>query len=133
LVNNKITQVGVSHLHLKDTYKYEKIGYENVIGNTGAFLLISKLLFNKIGGFSPNYIECFEDVELNLKLICLNKTNILCRGAVAYHYESKTRDNDENKLKKLQEDYRERLFPFVISNINKLKKHIQIIPPQYIK
>lgn len=133
IVDNKINQLGVSHLHLKDTYKYEKIGYENVIGNTGAFLLISKLLFNKIGGFSPNYIECFEDVELNLKLICLNKTNILCRGAVAYHYESKTRDNDENKLKKLQEDYRERLFPFVINNINKLRKHIQIIPPQYIK
>ena len=36
---------------------------------------------------------------------------------MAYHYESKTRDNDENKLKKLQEDYKERLFPFTIKNI----------------
>ena len=33
-----------------------------------------------------------------------------------------------NKLKKLQEDYRERLFPFAIKNINKLKKYIKYIP-----
>jgi GT2 family glycosyltransferase len=128
IIDNQLTRIGVSHAHLRAAYQYEKIGYSNVIGNTGAFLLISKLLFNKVGGFSPNYIECFEDVELNLRLICLNKTNILCRGAVAYHYESKTRDNDENKLKKLQEDYKERLFPFVIKNINKLKKYIKYIP-----
>ena len=128
IVRNQVQSIGVSHNNLKSAYQYEKIGYESVIGNTGALLLIRKQLFDKIGGFNPNYVECFEDVELNLELICLNKKNILCRSAVAYHYESKTRDENKNKFKKLQEDYKERLFPFVMNNINKLKKHIKFIP-----
>ena len=127
VANNKLSRIEITHDMLRQSYKYDKIGYSAVIGNTGAFLLVSKILFNKIGGFNPTYIECFEDVELNLKLVCLNKTNILCKSAVAYHYESKTRDNDKNKIKKLQEDYKERLFPFISSNINKIQKHIKIL------
>ena len=33
--------------------------------------------------------------------------------AFAYHYESKTRDKDDDKLHRLQQDYMERLFPFI--------------------
>ena len=32
---------------------------------------------------------------------------------MAYHYESKTRDKDDEKLSRLQKDYMERLFPFI--------------------
>ena len=96
-------------------------------GNTGALLLINKNLFSKVNGFNPNYTECFEDVELNLEVLKLNKTNILCHSAVAYHYESKSRNKDNKKIERLQNDYKERLFPFVSKNISKLQKHIKII------
>lgn len=124
--DNQFSRFEITHDKLKQNYKYEKSGYSNVIGNTGAFLLINKTLFTKVGGFNPTYTECFEDVELNLEMIKHNKTNILCHSAVAYHYESKTRDKDERKIEKLQNDYRERLFPFVSNNINKIQKHIKI-------
>lgn len=125
--NNRLTRFEITHDKLKQYYKYEKTGYSNVIGNTGALLLINKNLFNKVNGFNPTYTECFEDVELNLEVLKLNKTNILCHSAVAYHYESKSRDKDDKKIERLQNDYRERLFPFVSSNVNKLQKHIKII------
>ena len=41
------------------------------------------------------------------------KVNLFVSDAVAYHYESKTRDKSDEKLERLQEDYRERLFPFI--------------------
>tara|TARA_R110000824_G_scaffold45658_7_gene131914 strand:- start:866 stop:2440 length:1575 start_codon:yes stop_codon:yes gene_type:complete len=122
-----VNRIGITHQHLRSGYKYDKIGYDKIVGNTGAFLLVSRILFEKVGCFNPNYIECFEDVELNLKLVCLNKTNILCKSAVAYHYESKTRDENQDKIERLNRDYAERLFPFIGKHLNKLKDNITIM------
>ena len=61
--NNSVGRFEITHDKLKQYYKYEKSGYSNVIGNTGALLLINKNLFSKVNGFNPNYTECFEDVE----------------------------------------------------------------------
>lgn len=60
-------------------------------GNTAAFLLMSKDLFNEIGGFNEIYSECFEDVELNLECLNKNKRNVTSNTAVCYHFESQTR------------------------------------------
>jgi len=60
-------------------------------GNTAAFMLISKDLFNEIGGFNEIYSECFEDVELNLECLNKNKRNVTSNIAVCYHFESQTR------------------------------------------
>ena len=125
--DNKLTQIGITHDKIKEYYKYEKTGDSKVVGNTGALLLINKNLFDKVNGFNTEYVECFEDVELNLEMLKLKKNNILCHSAVAFHYESKTRNNNKDKIKKLQEDYVERLFPFVSKNINKIQSHIKII------
>lgn len=104
----------ISHFGLRSYYNYKE--FSEVIGNTGAFLMISKILFNKIGGFNENYIECFEDVELNMMCINYNKINYFVGDAVCYHYESISRGKSQEAIKRLQEDYKNNLLPFIINN-----------------
>jgi GT2 family glycosyltransferase len=80
--------------HVGVTYDFKKIQCNSIIqnhGNTAAFVLISKELFEKYNGFNENYQVCFEDVELNLMAMIDNKINYTCTNAVNYHYESQTR------------------------------------------
>lgn len=116
--------LGFTHLGLQSNYNYSELS--EVIGNTAAFLLIRKDLFNSIGGFNEGYIECFEDVELNLECLLRNKKNIFVGNAVCHHFESITRGKSNEALNRLGVDYRERLLPFVKSN-NKIHKYIKTI------
>ena len=65
--------------------------------------------------------------ELNLKCLMIKLDNYCNSNLVSYHYESKTRNNDVDKLIKVNEDYNNFLLPFVSKNYDKLKSHIQII------
>jgi GT2 family glycosyltransferase len=89
--------------------------------------MIKKDVFIKCDYFNENYSTCFEDVELNLKCLILGFDNYCNSNLVSYHYESKTRNNDINKVTKVNEDFANFLFPFVSNNYNKLKTHIKII------
>jgi GT2 family glycosyltransferase len=115
--------LGVTHDNLNSYYKY-KTNTKEVLGSTGALLMIRKNVFIKCGMFNENYINCFEDVELNLKCVILGFKNYFSGKSVAYHYESSTRNEDPDNLKKLNEDYVNNLVPFVNSNFNKLKDKI---------
>lgn len=97
-----------------------------VPGNTAALMMIRKKLFEKVGMFNEGYINCFEDVELNLKCLLLGHKNYLDNNSVAYHFESKTRNEDPDNIKKLNIDYSERLYPFIINNLQKLQNFISI-------
>jgi GT2 family glycosyltransferase len=121
---NKTFQI--THNHLKNYYNYN-ITIKDVIGNTGGLLMIRKNVFKKCGFFNENYIECFEDVELNFNCIKLGLINYINSNLVAYHYESITRNDDTNKLIKLQNDYSERLLPFVMENFEKIKHYFIIL------
>ncbi len=112
--NNKKYIVGLSHFGLRSYYNYHN-QRKDVVGNTGAFLMISKDLFNKIGKFSESYLECFEDVELNLECLSRNRKNIFVSDAVCYHYESQTRNKDEDKLLREGNDYR-KIIPKIVNN-----------------
>jgi hypothetical protein len=57
----------------------------------------------------------------------LGLDNYCNSNLVSYHYESQTRNNDDEKSKKQFNDYNNILKPFVINNYDKLKTHIQII------
>lgn len=118
--------LGATHLGLNSYYNYST-KVSPVIGNTGALLMIRKNVFEKIGMFNENYIECFEDVELNLQCVINGYENYLDSNSVAYHYESKTRNQDQNKLSKLQIDYNLRLNPFIANNYDKLKHKIVFV------
>ena len=107
--------IRISHHGIGTYFNYHQ-GKKEVFGNTAAFMMIKKTLFNQIGGFNETYNECFEDVELNIE--CLNRRykNYFLGTAVAYHYESQTRNKDEEKLKRESEDYIYRLLPKIINS-----------------
>ena len=117
--------IGLTHYGLKSHYNF--INKKRVvIGNTGALLMIRKKTFEKVGMFNEGYINCFEDVELNLKCILIGLKNYMDSNSVAYHFESKTRGEDPKNLEKLNIDYRERLIPFILPNLDKLKNYLMI-------
>jgi len=123
IYRNKKNVIGLTHLGLKTYYGFNNHDFE-VVGNTGALLMIRKNLFEKLEMFNENYIECFEDVELNLKCVLTNHKNIISSKSVAYHYESKSRDDNKNKIQNLTIDYDNVLLPFISSNINKIQQYI---------
>ncbi|MHA1975153.1 MAG: glycosyltransferase [Candidatus Hodarchaeales archaeon] len=116
-IKNK--KVVINHFGIDSYYGYKNHNI-NVFGNTGAFLLINKYLFNSLGSFNEDYDICFEDVELSIKALLINKKNILVNDAVCYHKESATRGFDEG----LTFDYYDKLLPLIDKNINKLRKDI---------
>lgn len=90
---NEKNEVKISHRYLNwdnDNIRHQK-SESFTHGNTAAFMLISKNLFNEIGGFNEIYDECFEDVELNLLCLLKNKVNVTNNVAACYHLESQTR------------------------------------------
>lgn len=125
VLNTKNNSFGVSHLGLNAHYNFVN-SKRMVLGNTGALLMISKKTFEKVGMFNEGYISCFEDVELNLQCILHGMQNYLDSNSVAYHYESKTRGEDPDNLKKLNIDYSERLIPFISNNMDKLSRFFTI-------
>lgn len=108
-------KIMVSHKGIKSNYNYHTSNTD-VFGNTAAFMVVKKDIFNMIGGFNVGYQECFEDVEFNLDCISRNLRNIFVPNAVCYHYESQTRNKDGDKLKREAEDYTKRLIPNIINN-----------------
>ena len=117
---------GVTHLCLFNYYNYSTIK-KDVIGSTGALLMIRKILFNKIGSYNENYTECFEDVELNLKSFILGYNNVCDSSLVAYHYESQTRNEDNNKSNRLISDWETQLLPLVKNNIDRLSPKMYMV------
>jgi GT2 family glycosyltransferase len=114
----------LSHLGLKTSnYPKNQPDVKEVIGNTGAFLMVDKELFLDVGGFDEQFVECFEDVDLNLKMIERGRTNLFVNNAVCYHYESSTRKKDDNKLNKEREDLNQ-LMPKIQNNMFRYQKYI---------
>jgi len=119
MYNTKTMEMNVSHFGLKSYYNY-KNGLKEVIGSTAALLMIRKSVFEKVGLFNEKYIECFEDVELNLSCYINGYKNYYVGNAVAYHYESQTRNQSPEKLDRLKNDYINNLVPFIEKNINQI-------------
>jgi GT2 family glycosyltransferase len=113
----------LSHLGLNSYYGFNNSDFE-VMGNTAALMMIRKTVFEKCGFFNENYIDCLEDVELNLTCISIGLKNYLSSKSVAYHYESQTRDENEDKIKNMTSDYVNTLLPFISSKINKIHPYI---------
>lgn len=111
--NNKFSPL-ITHYGLKSYYKYFTENKE-VLGNTGAFLLINRTLFEDINMFNEDYKECFEDVHLNIDCLKRNKKNIFCSDAVCYHFESQTRNNDILKQRREAQDFGI-IIPYLMSN-----------------
>lgn len=122
---DRAKRIYVTHKHLHSYYTYTQT-QKTEIGCTGAFLMIERKLFESIM-FNETYKECFEDVELNLRCIMKGRKNWFIGDAVAYHYESLTRNQDEDKLARTNEDYVRRLFPFIKDNFEYFKPYLMAL------
>lgn len=71
----------------------------NVLGVTGACLLMRKELFDKIGGFDENLRVAFNDVDLCYSLYEAGYHNVVVNTTHLWHYESLSRGDDESKEK----------------------------------
>jgi len=69
-------------------------GYD-MLGVTGACLMVDKNKFNHVGGFDEDFAVAYNDVDLCMKLSKSGFVNLQCNGALLYHYESMTRGLDE--------------------------------------
>lgn len=113
----------LSHIGLRN-YHNHSLGLNSVIGNTGALMMIRKNVFESCGMFNELYSTCFEDVELNSKCIVKGLNNYCDSSLVSYHFESQTRNKDEEKQKKEIKDYTELLYPFMFNHVKQLKNFI---------
>jgi GT2 family glycosyltransferase len=114
---------GVTHKELNSYYPKNN-NIQEVVGSTGALLMIKKSLFEICGLFNEDYTNCFEDVELNFKTTILGYNNFIDGNLVSYHFESQTRGEDPENIKKLSNDYNNTLLPFTIKNLGKLRSKI---------
>ncbi len=114
----------ITHKDLRRAKEYSTGILYNSIGNSASFLLINKNLFIELGYFNEIYRECFEDVELNLKCLVMNKKNITVCDAVGYHYESISRNKNEGKFERQKLDYNRGIIPYYEEHKDKIKKYI---------
>jgi GT2 family glycosyltransferase len=122
-IKNTENRFEITH-HGINTYYSHSVQNTPMIGNTAACLLVRRNVFEKIGMFNENYVECFDDVELNMKAIVEGYINVFVPDAVCLHKESQTRKNDPKMLEKLRKDYETNLAPFVQKNFDKIKQYI---------
>jgi GT2 family glycosyltransferase len=89
---------GITHWLFKQPY--DESEWQNkryvTLGNTGAFLCIKKDLFFKYNGFDERYKVCFEDVDLNFRLVNAGLYHYTDFSAECIHYESTTRQKGFN-------------------------------------
>jgi len=103
---------------------------DEVIGNTGGFMFTEKQFFLELGGFNEEYLECYEDVEYNLKCLINGRKNLYFGDKIAYHYESQTRNKNPNKLFNEKLDMNSRLAPFVNKNTSKFDENLLFMIPK---
>jgi GT2 family glycosyltransferase len=121
-LNISTKELSITHKNRWSYYNFNK-DVTTCIGNTAGLMMINTNTFKQIGMFNEEYIECFEDVELNLMLSLKGFENYNIGNHTAYHYESKTRYVKGN-MEVIKYDYRETLLPFVQKNLIKLKNKI---------
>ena len=78
------------------SYYYGKnIFAHDMLGVTGACLMIEKQKFNQVLGFNEDFAVAYNDVDLCMRINKYGYTNLQCNGALLYHYESLSRGLDE--------------------------------------
>jgi GT2 family glycosyltransferase len=124
-VNTKNNGVGANHIDVHKTIGYGETTKE-VIGVTGALLMVSYEKFKEMGMFNESYKHCFEDVELGLHSILKGYKNYVVSESVSYHKESQTRNIRSTKEEYI-EDFNNLTMKIIYENIETFKKYIKVI------
>lgn len=72
---------------------------ENVSAVTGACMMVSKKLFDEVGGFEEKLAVAYNDVDLCMKFLEKGYVNVFTPFAELYHHESKTRGQENTPEK----------------------------------
>ncbi|MDH6531768.1 GT2 family glycosyltransferase [Aurantimicrobium minutum] len=78
-------------MRLKDPNQLTHLD-RKVSGVTAACSLVSKSLFERVGGFSVEFPGSYNDVDLSMKLALIGVDIAVAGSARLYHFESKSRD-----------------------------------------
>lgn len=94
----------------EDHYFGQNRGAHDMLGVTGACLLVKKTLFEKVGGFDETLAVAFNDVDLCYKIYEEGYYNVVRNDLFLFHHESLSRGKDgeseEKQLRLLREkDY----------------------------
>ena len=94
----------------EDHYFGQNRGVHDMLGVTGACLLVRKTLFEKVGGFDEALAVAFNDVDLCYKIYEEGYYNVVRNDLFLFHHESLSRGKDgeseEKQLRLLREkDY----------------------------
>ena len=94
----------------EDHYFGQNRGVHDMLGVTGACLLVRKTLFEKVGGFDETLAVAFNDVDLCYKIYEEGYYNVVRNDLFLFHHESLSRGKDgeseEKQLRLLREkDY----------------------------
>ncbi len=97
-------------LRKDDTQSYfygrNKLVY-NVLGVTGACLMVKKEYYDKLGGLKEDLRIAYNDVDLCLSLFEMGLRNVVRNDVVLYHHESLSRGADvmsEEKMQRLKKE-----------------------------
>ena len=94
----------------EDHYFGQNRGVHDMLGVTGACLLVKKTIFEKVGGFDETLAVAFNDVDLCYKIYEEGYYNVVRNDLFLFHHESLSRGKDgeseEKQLRPLREkDY----------------------------
>lgn len=120
-LKNRPGVVLVTHRGLRENKKsFNK--REIVIGNTMGLCMTKTETYRLIGGMNEKYIECFEDVQYNLQNILNNKYNVYIGDKKAFHFESMSRNKNNNKDARAIQDAKNTLYPFIFKHKDKIEQ-----------
>lgn len=89
-------------------YYGKNIGVHNMLGATGACLLMRKEVFEQVGGFSEELAVAFNDVDLCYKIYEAGYYNVVRNDVKLYHHESLSRGKDGESPEKQKRLLREK-------------------------
>lgn len=113
-----IQHAGITNIHLgpahklqfrSDVHAYYFLKNRlavNVLGVTGACLLVKRSIYEEAGGFSEKLRVAFNDVEFCFHLHDLGYRNVVCNNVSLKHHESLSRGADDSteKLRRLHQE-----------------------------
>lgn len=107
---------GPSHMYagcedVSDPFYRKKYTY-NYIAITGACLMVSRKLYDEVGGLDENLSVSYNDVDFCFSLYEKGLYNLTCMSAVLYHHESYSRGNDMESCEKRQRLMSERTYMY---------------------
>ncbi len=109
-----IQHAGITNVRLGPVHKLQRMhdqkahyfgynrGIHNLIGATGACLMISREKFNEVGGFPEELPVAFNDVDLCYSVFQKGYYNVCCNHISLYHHESLSRGLDTLDIKKME-------------------------------